>query len=559
MKYIVKFIVLAPAILLVGIASVQMESFLSTPPKDYNDRTSLRDCPKRFYSDVHLYSGGAGAFGGTRALRGEFQHMVAIGWTRSGGKIDYLCGGSLISNQFVLTAAHCNADGNNIRPDTVRLGDTDLGSTEDDEFAQQIAIARIIVHPNYRGSRKYYDVALIELGKMAQFTDAVCSACLWQEKNLPDSAMDAVGFGATGFGEALSPTLQRVVLNYVEQEDCMKRISISKREMPQGFRTDQFCAAGDSMDTCEGDSGGPIGVKLLDVGGAEIPLVTGVVSFGSPCAVGSTGVYTKVSEYIDWIERTTNESYSYAACSRGTFCVGRPRHTVNVNFEQIYTQNRFGLLWNEEDSSLWECAATLIDYQYLITTASCVTTRKGHPKYVASMSNERALITDVYVSPQYKAGRPENDIALLKIEQYVNYTVYRPACLWDRRIDGEWEFHPKFRAYGPNSPHGSDFINDTIIVTARNGTGCEEQSMRGTDLRCFHNYLAIMPGVCWMDYGGPVIDKAYRGDPVSMYGIVSPLSKNCGSNLYLIDITPHIAWIEAIIVGRRDQYLVFSD
>uniref|UniRef100_A0A182WF34 Peptidase S1 domain-containing protein n=1 Tax=Anopheles minimus TaxID=112268 RepID=A0A182WF34_9DIPT len=483
MYNIVKCLVLPLLILLDAIVSVQMESFLSTPPPGYNDRTSLSDCPKRFYSDVGDYQGGLGAFGGFRALRGEFQHMVAIGWTRGGGKIDYLCGGSLISNQFVLTAAHCNSDGNNIHPDTVRLGDTDLGSTEDDEFAQQIPIARMIVHPSYRGSRKYYDVALIELRQMAQFTEAVCSACLWQEKNLPDGAMDAVGFGATGFGEALSPTLQRVVLNHVRQEDCAKRISISKREMPQGLRTDQFCAASDSMDTCEGDSGGPIGVKLLD--------------------------------------------------------------------------HRFGLLWNEQDSSLWECAATLIDYQYLITTASCVTTRKGHPKFVASKTNERAVISDVYVSPLYKAGRPENDIALLKMEQYVNYTVYRPACLWDRRTDGEWGFNPKFSAYGLQDSSG--LFNDTVIVTARNGTGCEEQSMRGTDLQCFHNRLAMMPGVCWMDHGGPIIDKAFWGEPVSMYGIVSPLSKSCGSNLYMIDITPHIAWIEAIIVGRRDQYLVFSD
>ncbi|XP_052889666.1 acrosin-like [Anopheles moucheti] len=537
-------------ILFNGIVSVQMDSFLSTPPPDYNDRTSLKDCPKRFYTDAKI-PGWFGAFGGFRALRGEFQHMVAIGWTRAGGKIDYLCGGSLISNQFVLTAAHCNSDGNNLHPDTVRLGDTDLGSTEDDEFAQQIAIARMIVHPNYRGSRKYYDVALIELQQMVQFSEAVCPACLWQEKNLPDGAMDAIGFGATGFGEALSPTLQRVVLNHLEQEECAKRITINKREMPQGLRVDQFCAATTGMDTCEGDSGGPIGVKLLDVGGAVIPLVTGVVSFGTPCGVGSTGVYTKVSEYIDWIERTTNTSYSYGVCTKASFCVGRPKETVNVNFERIYTQNRFGLVWSEGDTSWSKCVATLIDYQYLLTTASCVTSRKAYPKFVVSPTNERAVIKDVYVSPLYKPGRSENDIALLKMEQYVNYTVYRPVCLWDRRTDGEWGPDPKFSAYGS--------LNETVIVTAINGTGCEEGSIRGTDLRCFHNHLAMMPGVCWMDYGAPIFDKIDWGEPLSMYGIVSPLSKSCGSNLYMTDVTPHIAWIEAIIVGRRDQFLVFSD
>uniref|UniRef100_A0A182T894 Peptidase S1 domain-containing protein n=1 Tax=Anopheles maculatus TaxID=74869 RepID=A0A182T894_9DIPT len=324
--------------------------------------------------------------------------------------------------------------------------------------------------------------------------------------------------------------------------------------MPQGFREDQFCAASSSMDTCEGDSGGPIGVKRYDVGGALTPLVTGVVSFGTPCAAGSTGVYTKVSKYIDWIERATNASY---ICGKATFCIGRPRETINVNFERIYTQNRFGLLWKDSDGSLWDCGATLIDYQFLLTTASCVTSSKGHPKFVISMSDERATITDVYVSPLYKPGRPENDIALLKIGQYVNHTVYRPACLWDRKTDGEWSFDPKFTAYGTGAYDG--LLNETVIVTARDRKECDGTTVPNTDLRCFHNQVPMMPRVCWMDYGGAVIDKSFWGEPVSMYGVVSPLSKDCGSNLYMIDITPHITWIEAIIVGRRDQFLVFSD
>uniref|UniRef100_A0A182QQ99 Peptidase S1 domain-containing protein n=1 Tax=Anopheles farauti TaxID=69004 RepID=A0A182QQ99_9DIPT len=409
------------------------------------------------------------------------REKVAIGWTRDGGKIDYLCGGSLISETFVLTAAHCYTDANRINPDTVRIGDTDLGSTEDDEFAQQIPIARIVRHPQYRASRKYFDVALIELQWSVEYTSAVCPACLWQEKELPDGPMEAIGFGATGFGEALSPTLQRVVLSHVELSECVKRVTVHRREMPEGFRADQFCAASDTMDTCEGDSGGPIGVKLLDVGGSVNPLVTGVVSFGTPCIEGSTGVYTKISEYIDWIEQETNTSHSYT-------------------------------------------------------------------------DDELANILDVYVFPRYKPGSPENDIALVKIAKYVNYTVYRPACLWDRNTDGDWSLDPTFSAYGP----GYDG-NRTISITAWNGTGCEREKVRGTDLRCYNNTLALVPGVCSMDYGAPVFDKSFWGDPLYVYGVVSPLSKGCGSNLFMIDVTPHIAWIESIIVGRRDQYLVFSD
>ncbi|EAL39495.3 AGAP011431-PA [Anopheles gambiae str. PEST] len=65
------------------------------------------------------------------------------------------------------------------------------------------------------------------------------------------------------------------------------------------------------MDTCEGDSGGPLQTDRHDLFGNTFPLVVGVVSFGTPCTDGSTGVYTRVSSYLDWIEKEVNQSLSY--------------------------------------------------------------------------------------------------------------------------------------------------------------------------------------------------------------------------------------------------------
>uniref|UniRef100_A0A182JJV2 Uncharacterized protein n=1 Tax=Anopheles atroparvus TaxID=41427 RepID=A0A182JJV2_ANOAO len=244
--------------------------------------------------------------------------QAAIGWTRPEHKIDYLCGGSLISRKFLITAAHCNADGNNIGPDTVRVGDTNLESPEDDDSAQQIGIARFIKHPKYRDSRNYFDIAIIELQKEVAYSRAVCSACLWREEEVPREKMDAIGFGATGFGEALSPVLQRIELAALDERDCTGKIPVNRRLRSDGLRKDQFCATGTSVDNCEGDSGGPIGVRRLGIWGSVYNFVVGIVSFGTPCAPGSTGVYTKVSAWIvwtgsrvDWIEQVTNSSFGY--------------------------------------------------------------------------------------------------------------------------------------------------------------------------------------------------------------------------------------------------------
>ena len=53
-----------------------------------------------------------------------------------------------------------------------------------------------------------------------------------------------------------------------------------------------------------------------------------------------------------------------------------------------------------------------------------------------------------------------------------------------------------------------------------------------------------------MDHGGPVIGRTHSSKTVHMYGVVSPLSRSCGSNLFMVDVTPHIPWIEAIVFGK---------
>uniref|UniRef100_A0A6E8WDD0 Peptidase S1 domain-containing protein n=1 Tax=Anopheles coluzzii TaxID=1518534 RepID=A0A6E8WDD0_ANOCL len=466
--------------------------------------------------------------------------MALVGWTRASGKIDYLCGGSLIGEQFILTAAHCKQDESGLRPDTVRLG------THDARYAQQIAIRDIIVHPSYDDYTKYFDVALIELGQNAWISPAVCPACLWQEDESPSGPMEAIAFGVTNLIDDPSPTLQRIVLSYRLKEECEKVLTINKTRIHQGVRADQFCVAGKDMATCASDSGSPVDVNRVDISGSMISLITGVVSFGTTCVPGLVGVYTKVSEYVEWIEQMTQTSMSYRACTKEIKCFRKPGEPSNMNINLFKTNSRFGLLWDELEGSPNECGATLIDYQYLLTTASCVTTSKGHPKFVISTRGERVAISNVYVSHNYSS--PTNDIALLKIDKYANHNVYPPVCLWDHQSDGEYQFSPEFSAYGLEEPIGES--SESLFVTDRTGSGCEEELVSGTDLQCFHNEVPLMPGVCWMDHGGPVIGRTYSSKTVHMYGVVSPLSRSCGSNLFMVDVTPHIPWIEAIVFGK---------
>lgn len=74
---------------------------------------------------------------------------------------------------------------------------------------------------------------------------------------------------------------------------------------PEGILKNQICAGDYSAarDTCQGDSGGPL-LSIMKRGFFKVPQIIGITSFGSVCAGGIPGVYTRVSEFIDWIEAT---------------------------------------------------------------------------------------------------------------------------------------------------------------------------------------------------------------------------------------------------------------
>uniref|UniRef100_A0A182PMF6 Peptidase S1 domain-containing protein n=1 Tax=Anopheles epiroticus TaxID=199890 RepID=A0A182PMF6_9DIPT len=149
---------------------------------------------------------------GELAKAREFPHMALIGFGEA-PDIRYLCGGSLVSDRFILTAGHCLASANFGPATIVRLGELSLDSSTDEAFPEDYDIAERIPHPEYKQSSHYNDIALIKLNRKVIFSPYIRPICLPLQASYPQKRAIATGWGAIGFGLEQSSALLKVTLD----------------------------------------------------------------------------------------------------------------------------------------------------------------------------------------------------------------------------------------------------------------------------------------------------------------------------------------------------------
>ncbi|KAJ3656405.1 hypothetical protein Zmor_015485 [Zophobas morio] len=238
------------------------------------------------FASLALAKPGERIVGGQVARGGQFPYAAAVYVSKVGGA--YFCGGALINNQWIVTAAQCAEGANTF---TIQLGSNLLSGTDANRLT--LATATFVLHPEYDPETLHNDVALVKLRLPIAFNQYVGAASL-PTSFIPDyTSVTAVGWGQIDdFNTGLSNDLTWVTLITISHDECQLTYG------PQ-ITHDMLCVAGNFNEgICNGDMGGPL---VQTVSGSAV--LVGIASFRSQsgCETTDPSGYTRIIPYVEWI------------------------------------------------------------------------------------------------------------------------------------------------------------------------------------------------------------------------------------------------------------------
>ncbi|CAA9993058.1 unnamed protein product [Nesidiocoris tenuis] len=263
----------------------------STPELDYKRECGVRPLMKN-----------GRIVGGKGATFGEWPWQVLVREaTWLGLFTKNKCGGVLITNKFVITAAHCQPGF--LASLIAVFGEYDISGELESKRSSTRNVKRVIVHRHYDAATFENDIALLELELPIQYDQHIVPICMPEDdEDFTGKMATVTGWGRLKYGGGVPSVLQEVQVPVMENNVCQEMFHTAghSKTILQSF----VCAgyANGQRDSCEGDSGGPLMIERPN--GHWV--LAGTVSHGIKCAAPYLpGVYMRTTYYKPWLETIT--------------------------------------------------------------------------------------------------------------------------------------------------------------------------------------------------------------------------------------------------------------
>ncbi|KAM7014987.1 LOW QUALITY PROTEIN: transmembrane protease serine 9-like [Tautogolabrus adspersus] len=509
--------------------------------------------------------------GYSRIVNGE--EAVPHSWPWQVSLQDYtgfhFCGGSLISENWVVTAAHCSIRTSH----RVILGEHDRSSNAED--VQVMKIGSVFKHPRYNGYTINNDITLIKLATPVQLNLRVSPVCVAETGDNFAGGMRCVtsGWGLTRYNAPDTPALlQQAALPLLTNTQCKQYWGSKISDL-------MICAGASGASSCMGDSGGPL---VCEKAGAWT--LVGIVSWGSgTCTPTMPGVYARVTELRSWMDQTIAANYrslrqtrhdramaflwilSCLAFVGAAYGCGSPAippvitgYSRIVNGEEAVPHSWPWQVSLQDYTGFHFCGGSLISENWVVTAAHC-SIRTSHRVILGEhdrSSNAEDVqvmkIGSVFKHPRYNGYTINNDITLIKLATPAQLNLrVSPVCVAETGDNFAGGMRCVTSGWGLtryNAPDTPALLQQAALPLLTN-TQCKQYwGSKISDLMICAG--ASGASSCMGDSGGPLVCE--KAGAWTLVGIVSWGSGTCTPTMpgVYARVTELRSWMDQTIAAN---------